>query len=281
MQKTYNMDVLWAENKGLVYKIAQQYQGYAELEDLIQEGFLALCETMNTYDETKGAFSTYATIHIKKRFIKYVKQNNQVYLPSWVISLYSKYKKYVDRYQKTFGKKPDRQQALNAIGAGKYLDEILRAEKAFNCKSIYDNPGYTDGEEMTIGDLIPAKVDIEGAVLDKVEHEQLAAILQGMISTLGPDEQKIIKARYMNNLSYSDIQSLYDYKISKSVSLEKQAFRILRKQRNKNRLAQFADELLYNRALHGNLVSFNRTWTSSTEKAAIYDYMQYIKAREK
>ena len=41
-----NMLVLWQQNKGFIYKIAMKYQGYAEIEDLLQEGYLGLCEAV-------------------------------------------------------------------------------------------------------------------------------------------------------------------------------------------------------------------------------------------
>ena len=38
-----NMLKLWQQNKGFIAKMAKKYQGYAEMDDLMQEGYIALC----------------------------------------------------------------------------------------------------------------------------------------------------------------------------------------------------------------------------------------------
>ena len=51
---------------------------------------------------------------------------------------------------------------------------------------------------------------------------------------------------------------------------EYKAFRALRNPRKFERLHSFADDVIYNQALHGNGVGrFNNTWTSSTENVAL------------
>ena len=41
-----NMLKLWNRNKGFVFKTAKKYSGYAEMDDLMQEGYLGLCEAV-------------------------------------------------------------------------------------------------------------------------------------------------------------------------------------------------------------------------------------------
>ena len=60
-----------AEHRGLVYHIAKQYQTVclydraADTEDLIQAGYIGLMRAVQTYDESKGIFSSWAVIYIK------------------------------------------------------------------------------------------------------------------------------------------------------------------------------------------------------------------------
>jgi RNA polymerase sigma factor (sigma-70 family) len=60
-----------AEHRGLVYHIAKQYQTVclydraADTEDLIQAGYIGLIRAVQTYDENKGIFSSWAVIYIK------------------------------------------------------------------------------------------------------------------------------------------------------------------------------------------------------------------------
>ena len=43
-----NMSLLWQQNEGFIGKLALIYAGQAEMEDLKQEGYLALCEVQRT-----------------------------------------------------------------------------------------------------------------------------------------------------------------------------------------------------------------------------------------
>ena len=44
-----NMLQLYNQNRGFIYKMAMKFQNYAEIEDLLQEGYLGLCEAVNHY----------------------------------------------------------------------------------------------------------------------------------------------------------------------------------------------------------------------------------------
>lgn len=62
---TENMLDLWQQNKRFIYKIAKKYSGHAELEDLEQEGYLALYDAVDGFDPSKGVrFLTYASYWI-------------------------------------------------------------------------------------------------------------------------------------------------------------------------------------------------------------------------
>lgn len=56
----------------LIYSIVNRYRGFLryhpayDLDDLIQEGRLAVLEAEKTYSPEKGAFSTWATLYIKR-----------------------------------------------------------------------------------------------------------------------------------------------------------------------------------------------------------------------
>lgn len=64
--KTKNSEDLVLGNLRLVVHIAKQYQGMGiELDDLIHEGTIGLCQARDKYDESKGKFSVHAANWIK------------------------------------------------------------------------------------------------------------------------------------------------------------------------------------------------------------------------
>ena len=63
-----NMLQLWKQNKGFIAMIARRYSAGAEMEDLEQEGYIALCEAVQHYDPARGmSFISYAAFWIKRR----------------------------------------------------------------------------------------------------------------------------------------------------------------------------------------------------------------------
>ena len=50
-----NMLKLYNQNKGFLAKMAKRYQGYAELEDLMQEGYIGLSEAVSHFDANQGS----------------------------------------------------------------------------------------------------------------------------------------------------------------------------------------------------------------------------------
>lgn len=63
---------LYNENRGLLWLWANRYReiirdrGDIDSEDLIQAGFLALCEASATYQPDKGAWSSWASFYVRK-----------------------------------------------------------------------------------------------------------------------------------------------------------------------------------------------------------------------
>ena len=66
--KAENMFELWRQNKGFIAMIARRYSAGAEMENLEQKGYIALCEAVQHYDPGRGmSFISYAAFWIKRR----------------------------------------------------------------------------------------------------------------------------------------------------------------------------------------------------------------------
>lgn len=123
-----------------------------------------------------------------------------------------------------------------------------------------------------MGELVAAPADLEADVLDQVQHEQLCAVLWECVDSLEGRQPEVIRKRYQEGRTMAAIGA--DYGVTGEVirQMESKALRELRKPRNSKRLRPFVleDEKIYCMGLVGNGVGrFNRTWTSSTEWAAL------------
>ena len=103
-----NMLKLWNRNKGFVFKTAKKYSGYAEMDDLMQEGYLGLCEAVRYYDAEKGVpFINYAALWIRQVMQRYIDNSgNVVRIPVHIGALVRKYKKLKSEYIKYYGMEP-------------------------------------------------------------------------------------------------------------------------------------------------------------------------------
>ena len=62
-----NMLQLWEQNQRFIGMIAVKYSGYAEMDDLKQEGYLALCEAVRHYNPDQGVpFFNYSAFYIRQ-----------------------------------------------------------------------------------------------------------------------------------------------------------------------------------------------------------------------
>ena len=95
-----NMLQLWQQTKAFVAKLAKKYKGYAEFDDLMQEGYLGLNEAVNHYDVSQHIpFINYAAYWIKQRMQRFTERNSTVRLPSDMYHSVMKYRRIVGEYQ--------------------------------------------------------------------------------------------------------------------------------------------------------------------------------------
>lgn len=104
-----NLVVLWESVSYMVNILARDTQG-CELEDLKQEGFIALYDAVRNYDHSKGTkFSTYASYWIKNKINRYICECTRgIKIQEKAEYTRRKYIKFISRYEMEYGKKPER-----------------------------------------------------------------------------------------------------------------------------------------------------------------------------
>ncbi|RHV47145.1 hypothetical protein DXB45_17085 [Clostridium sp. OM04-12AA] len=74
-----NMAILYDQVKDFIHAMAYKYHGQGELEDLEQEGFLALYDAIDHYEADQGVkFLTYASHWIRQRMQKYIQNTGSL-----------------------------------------------------------------------------------------------------------------------------------------------------------------------------------------------------------
>ena len=149
------------------------------------------------------------------------------------------------------------------------LDKVHKARVMAQIGSL-DVPVGEDTEN-TLYDLLPSPTNSTEQAIEKIQAEQLRAVLWSMVEELPGNEPEIIRKRYREELTFKEIGQQLGISVEAVRQWEKKGLRELRKPSKARILEGFLEDgRIYNNALHGNGVSsFNRTWTRSTERVAL------------
>lgn len=266
-----DLEQLWQQNKGYIYAMAGRYGFNSEdREDMAQEGYLGLCEAVKSYDASIDcSFITYAGYWIRHKMRRYHLRDKKIRIPDNLYERLLRYQKFKKSYQLRFGKEPTDDQACCYLEIGRNALESLKAvaliAKAGSIDKTIDEAG-----EQTIKDTIRDPTDPYEQVFDDVQQEQLKEILWPLVDELPGKAPETLRLRYQEGLSLKEAGEHMGISLEAVRQWQSKGLKELRKPSRSNQLKTFYDGEIYSSGIKGNGVgSFNRTWTSSTERIAM------------
>ena len=265
-----NMLQLWKQTEAFVYSIAKKYVGHAELEDLLQEGYLSLYDAVDGYDRQRcDSFVHYAAFHIQNRMRRFIFGNCGMHIPEGLQDKIRQYEKAVYMFQLQRGHKPTKSETAEYMEISEErLGKILNAREKYKISSL--DVAVRESEEDTVGSLVGSGEDIAERIIEAEYNKQLSETIWPMVDSLEKEQAKVIRVRYQNNLTVPQVAVILGMSKEEVICTEKKGIRILRRPKSMARLRPFLPEYEEARAYHGRGVGvFNRTWTSITEKVAL------------
>lgn len=267
-----NMAKLWQQNRNFVYLVARKYaKTETEIDDLMQEGYLALYRAVEGYDLSAGAsFISYAAYQIRQGLRRYWQNNRRIHIPIYTQDNILKYQKFLNAYQIQFGKNPTKEQICCYMGIDyDSLDKLKTAAEAGKAGSMDREIEGADG--LTFGDTIEDPENHYDAVLDNLEREQLKNILWPLVDGLPGKAPAVIRMRYQEGLTLKEAGEAIGITIEAARRWQRKGITELRKPSRSELLRQFyKDGEIYSSGITGcGVECFKRSWTSSTERAAI------------
>lgn len=269
-----NMAALYEQNRGMIGKLAWRYRGMAEEEeeDLMQEGFLGLCNAVDAYDSSQGAnFMTYAVFWIKQGMHRYIENcGSCVRIPVHQRQRIRDYKRIRQQYLKMLGREPAEWELCRLLDISlKVLHRIEIDSRNGQIESL--DRGVGEEEDTSLGELVASGEDLESEVLDRIQYEELKDILWSLVDSLPGDQPGVIRARYQEGKTLKEISQTLGCHLSYVRQIEAKGFRELRRSSRSAQLRPFLyDGEAYRKGIQGTGVeAFNRTWTSATERAAL------------
>ena len=266
-----NMLQLWKQNKGFIAMIARRYSAGAEMEDLEQEGYIALCEAVQHYDPGRGmSFISYAAFWIKRRMRICADNSRTVRLSFNAGDEVRQYQKIMREYRQEYGCDPSDWELCGFLYVSREkLDQIRKAAQMGNIRSL-DEPVQGLEGDINIGDTVPSGEDMEEDVIRRLDREQMSREIWLAVDQLPGDLPAAVHLRYENGLTLEKTGQAMGVNRERARQLESKAMRSRRQPHRCRTCRGYFEEYLSAAPIHHvGVRRFNETWTSEVEREAL------------
>lgn len=270
INKADNMLQLWQQNRNYIYKLAMKYVGFAEIDDLMQEGYIGLCHAVEHYDPEKSVqFITYATLWVKQVMRRYISNcTSAIHVPEHVRNEVLQYKKIVSEYSKYYGREPSEQEIQESLGVNIKKFETIKKNVLLSYIHSLSEPIAGD-DEMLLIDTLVSEQKVEEDIIEKFDATSMRAELWKAVNDLPDDMSDVIKYRYRDGLTLRQSGEKMGATIETARQKEKKALRNLRQKNVSQNYKPYYDQYLSIPIYYVSLKEFNRTWTSGVERAVL------------
>lgn len=266
-----NMLQLWKQNKGFIAMMARRYSAGAEIEDLEQEGYIALCEAVQHYDPARGmSFISYAAFWIKRRMRICADNSRTVRLSFNAGDEVRQYQKIMREYRQEYGCDPSDWELCGFLYVSREkLDQIRKAAQMGNIRSLDEPVQGMDGD-ISLGDTVASGEDAVEDAIKEIDKEQMKRELWLAVDQLPGNLPAAVRLRYENGLTLEKTGQALGVNRERARQLESKAMRILRLPHRCGKFRVYFEEYLSAAPIHHvGVRRFNETWESEVEREAL------------
>jgi RNA polymerase sigma factor (sigma-70 family) len=207
-------DKIILDNTGLIYKISGKYKKLnpnIDLDDLNQEGYVALIKAVDNFDETKqNKFSTFAYTYIDYYIRNFISKQSALTLPKKLRKQINKIN-YIETIETNkLGHIPSDEYIANKmnISLDKY-SRIKSAKQNINILSIQNEIGNTDIqlEEAITYNNDDNNTNEYDEIIENIGNKQ---IVDKVLFYLNSNQKAIMKLHYIQGMTMDEIAKKYN-----------------------------------------------------------------------
>lgn len=187
-------------NMGLVRACAlsmrNMYIKFGEVDDVVNEGVLALMDAIETYDATKGAkFETFASLKVRGAIIDYIRKQD------WIPRNLRKFSRTLDKANSMLYNLNGRVPTTAELAEYLKMDENKLLKLMAECSCTLT----LSFEELLYEDNINEPAAEDAATDSELLREEMRKVIADAIGELKDREREVITLYYYKNFKYSDI----------------------------------------------------------------------------
>lgn len=230
-----NMEQLYEQNKGLIYRIIKRYayiDCVTDIEDLMQQAYICMAEAVESYEPRPDVlFFTYATKVISGKIKRYLDETGRsMRIPVHMQEKIYKYHQVRSHFLGEFDREPTDQEYQYYMDLSeKQLVSLRKSMHIAVLKSIEE----PIGEELTIRDtIVDPGADME-AVEQDIDNERLSVTLWEAVGAAISDvkDLQVLEDRYKDGCTLKECGKRQGVTIEAARTREKRAMRKLRSNR--------------------------------------------------
>ena len=198
---------LFQKHIGLVHHVVKRYIGRGcEKEDLFQLGAIGLVKAIEKFDVSyEVCFSTYAVPMIAGEVRRFLRDDGMVKVSRGIKENGWKVKAAAERLRQEKGRDVTIQELSDATGILPE-DVVIAMNASREVESIYKTVYQSDGSEIYLLDQIGNESMNESCGTQTEDEKVLnKLLLESVLRKLGQEEQMLIKLRYFENQTQTQV----------------------------------------------------------------------------
>lgn len=201
------MGELWARNSGLVRLIVRKVTGLNQqepgFEDMEQQAYFGFHAAAYAYAPDTGVkFSTYATKRIRWELCRYYENNGfTIRIPAFMKRRFRECMKKKQELEADTGRPVTYEDALKALSLSPAaISGTLVALRKLETASLDRmRGGETDGDGVSLLDMLADGTDVEADVIGQEWHRKLHELMFIALQDIPADTRAVIVQHYFNN----------------------------------------------------------------------------------